>query len=322
MLNKRLAACVTAAIFALGSASLLPSVSESSAISASAESYGTLNYELVNGSAVITSYIGEGGAVSIPSSINGKKVTAIGENAFFQCDTITEVEIPDTVTVISDNAFMECSAMKKVIIPASVTEIGVCAFSGCSSLVTVKLPDSVKIVREAAFTDCTSLRSLYIPDRQVEFCGEAFLGCTSLKAVSVPENVSRIEDGAFGFVLNDSEEAEYEVVDGFVLKCYSESTAYYYAINNDVPYELLDPLPPVPDDTDDDLTDAETIPGDVNGDLNVNVTDISMAAAFVKGKKSISVGRQKRADVNKDDIVNVTDISLISAHVKGVKVLK
>gem|GEM_PF-1268086 len=62
--------------------------------------------------------------------------------------------------------------------------------------------------------------------------------------------------------------------------------------------------------------------GDVNGDNAINVTDISLVAAHVKGRKALSANKFALADINKDGSVNVTDISRIAAHVKGVKSIK
>ncbi len=62
--------------------------------------------------------------------------------------------------------------------------------------------------------------------------------------------------------------------------------------------------------------------GDINDDDKVNVTDVSLAAAHVKGVKSLSGDKLAKADVNGDGKVNVTDVSLIAAHIKGIKTLK
>ena len=59
--------------------------------------------------------------------------------------------------------------------------------------------------------------------------------------------------------------------------------------------------------------------GDVNGDGVINVTDVSMAAAHIKGVKSIGGYEQKVADVNANGSLNVTDISKLAAKVKGVR---
>ncbi len=61
-------------------------------------------------------------------------VTAIGENAFADCDGLKEVIIPNTVKEIKSYAFHGCSAISGITVPASITEIGEKAFEGCNSL--------------------------------------------------------------------------------------------------------------------------------------------------------------------------------------------
>ncbi|SEL24542.1 dockerin type I domain-containing protein [Ruminococcus albus] len=67
---------------------------------------------------------------------------------------------------------------------------------------------------------------------------------------------------------------------------------------------------------------AEYALGDVSGDGNINITDVTKVAAHVKGKKMLDEKGRKAADVNKDGKVNITDIIRIAAHVKGKKLLK
>lgn len=62
--------------------------------------------------------------------------------------------------------------------------------------------------------------------------------------------------------------------------------------------------------------------GDINRDGKINVTDISIAAAFIKGKRTPADEVQfDLADVNRDGVLNITDITRIAAHSKGKKIL-
>ena len=61
--------------------------------------------------------------------------------------------------------------------------------------------------------------------------------------------------------------------------------------------------------------------GDVNFDGAINVADITLTAAQVKGISSLSDARRKAADVTEDGTINVSDISGIAAHVKSIKSL-
>ncbi|WP_295128333.1 dockerin type I domain-containing protein [Ruminococcus sp.] len=74
---------------------------------------------------------------------------------------------------------------------------------------------------------------------------------------------------------------------------------------------------------DDDTTDAETTAeydiGDVNGDGDINVTDLMKVAAYVKNIKGLEKKELAAADINADDDINVTDVNLLGAHVKGIR---
>ncbi len=74
------------------------------------------------------------GAVNIPESVTYSgstySVTSIGEYAFWDCDGLTSVVIPNSVTSIGNAAFRDCSGLTFVEIPNSVTSIGVRAFRG------------------------------------------------------------------------------------------------------------------------------------------------------------------------------------------------
>ena len=74
---------------------------------------------------------------------------------------LPEYTIPDSVTTIGNNAFYNCSSLTSVTIPDSVTTIGERAFEYCSSLISVTIPDSVTTIGGYAFRECSSLTSVY-----------------------------------------------------------------------------------------------------------------------------------------------------------------
>lgn len=92
------------------------------------------------------------------------KVTAIATRAFYNCQYLTTVSIPEGVTTIGDYAFYNCSALTEVIIPEGTTTIGMNAFSNCSALKTVTIPKSLKSVGDGAFSGCTSITTVNISD--------------------------------------------------------------------------------------------------------------------------------------------------------------
>ena len=68
-------------------------------------------------------------------------------------------------------------------------------------------------------------------------------------------------------------------------------------------------------------SDNEFAPGDVNGDGDINVTDVVITAAHVKSIRALDDKGFRAADVNGDDDVNVTDLSALAAHVKNIRPL-
>ncbi len=94
-------------------------------------------YVLKNGEVTITSYIGEGTHVTIPATIDGKPVRAIGDRAFMDRSDLSSVTIPSGVTDIGWFAFSGCVSLERVSIPASVRAVSYGAFQNCPSSMTV-----------------------------------------------------------------------------------------------------------------------------------------------------------------------------------------
>lgn len=75
----------------------------------------------------LKSYFGE----QVTTYILGNSVTSIGNGAFSDCTSLTNITIPNSVTSIGYSAFRRCTSLTNVSIPNSVTSIGSDAFSGC-----------------------------------------------------------------------------------------------------------------------------------------------------------------------------------------------
>lgn len=103
--------------------------------------------------------------------------------AFYGCNLLKSVTIPNGVTSIGAAAFYACQSLTSITIPNSVTSIGVTAFYACRSLTSITIPNSVTVIGASAFRDCDLLASITIPDGIKSIGGYAFDGCATLKEI-------------------------------------------------------------------------------------------------------------------------------------------
>ena len=124
-------------------------------------------------------------------------ITAIGNYAFYQCSSLTNVSIPNSVTSIGEDAFGLCTSLTSITIPDSVTSIETGAFWGCYNLTGITIPNSVTSIGEGAFSSCTGLTDIAIPEGVTSIGNNTFNGCTSLTSVTIPSSVTSIGENAF-----------------------------------------------------------------------------------------------------------------------------
>ena len=127
----------------------------------------------------------------------GNSVTSIGIRAFENCSSLTSITIPNSVTSIGDYAFQYCSGLTSITIPNSLTSIGAGAFRGCSGLTSVTIPNNVTSIGNSAFQYCSGLTSVTIPNSVTNIGDYAFDGCKGLTSVTIPNSVTSIGGSAF-----------------------------------------------------------------------------------------------------------------------------
>jgi hypothetical protein len=195
------------------------------------KSWSQFTYTTNNGAITITGYTGPDSIVTIPSTINGYPVAAIGANAFSNQDAVSDVTIPNSVIDIGDGAFINCSGLTSVTFGNSVTNIGEQAFYECYGLTSVTIPAGVTTIGKDAFaynglTNITvnaanpnyasaggvlfnkamtaliqcpaGLAGSYtIPNSVINIGEDAFYDCYHLTNVTIADSVASIGDWAF-----------------------------------------------------------------------------------------------------------------------------
>ena len=195
-------------------------------------SQAQFTYTTNNGAITITGFTGSGGNVSIPSTINGYPVTAIGDFAF-ENTALYGVIIPDSVVSIGTAAFYYCYAMSNAAIPSSVTNIGTQAFCACPVLWNIAvdpanpsyasaggvlfnktlttliqfpqgnlagsyvISNSVTSIGDDAFLNCYRLTNVTLGNGAINIGNESFKYCNGLTAMTIPDNVAIIGNQAF-----------------------------------------------------------------------------------------------------------------------------
>lgn len=141
------------------------------------------------------------GRVVIPSIVtfagNQYKVTAVGNEAFNQCDGLQSITFGDNVTTIGDKAFLGCNQLTELVLPQGLTSIGTYAFCFCFGLKTIDIPNSVTNLGGCCFAQCTNATSLKIGSGVNTIPSNAFERCYALTNVVIPKNVNLIKNYAF-----------------------------------------------------------------------------------------------------------------------------
>ena len=120
-------------------------------------------YYVSNSKATIVDYNGDGGDITIPTTLGGYIVKNIGTKAFYGCESLTSVTMP-SITTVGTSAFRNCTSLTTVTMP-NVTTLAHQVFQGCSSLVSVEMPRIAEI-GDYVFKSCNSELTIYAPDNE------------------------------------------------------------------------------------------------------------------------------------------------------------
>lgn len=196
--------------------------------------------------------------IHIPDS-----VTSMGEYALAGCSSLASVKLPKKLTELKKGLLQYCTGLTEIGWPENLTKIGGSCFMGCSGLTAIDIPDSVTMIDYDNFVGCGSLSAIHLPNslEKIGTCVFA-MGSTSLETVMLPEGTTSLGQNLF----NSSKQIKYVVIPrsvtnfdytsgtknklgfwgnsgsgllGAVYLCYKDSTAEQFAIENDIPYELI-----------------------------------------------------------------------------------
>lgn len=195
----------------------------------------TGDFVIENG--VLKKYRGSGGKVFVPSG-----VMAVGADAFFRCERVTDIVLPGSVKSIGDSAFFGCEKLTGITIPNSVKSIGDGAFRGCNGLANAQgfvvvrdvlydytgsdgkaiVPAGVTAIGSGAFSGCENLKEIIIPKGVTAIGKWVFSKCKNLTGVAMPDGVTSIGYKAFSGCESLTELAIPESVTSIGAEAFSE----------------------------------------------------------------------------------------------------
>ena len=151
--------------------------------------------------------------ISLPQGVE-----TISFGAFYHCDDLDHVDLPETVMLVEPKAFGYTGWVDDflngdagegdflisggvliayrgnsgiVTVPDGVRVIAAEAFLGHSEIITVTMPESLRVIGEGAFEDCTGLRKITLNQGLEQIKDRAFLNCPA-KSVQVPASVETV----------------------------------------------------------------------------------------------------------------------------------
>ena len=159
-------------------------------IEVKADTDGDWTYTVSGSNATITSYSGSSSSISVPSTVGGYSVTALGAaNAgvgvgVFDAvkSSLTSVTLPSSIKTINQYCFYDCSKLTSVTL-SYVTTIGYGAFRHCG-FTSLTIPSNVTSVDTFAFRYCYSLTTITFSSSSTSLGGSILGSCTALTTIN------------------------------------------------------------------------------------------------------------------------------------------
>lgn len=265
------------------------------------------------------------------SEINfGRSVACIGEDAFNNCTGLTRVNIKDltawchidfAISALANplyyahHLFLEGQEITDLTIPETITRIGNLTFNGCSGLTSVDL-GNVTSIGYASFSSCSGLKSIDFGETVTTIENSAFSNCSGLTELTFPCSITSIEEYAFYDCDNVTSVQCLSVIPPelqgshtFSYICYRNATLTVPK-NSIVSYKASIYWRQFKKIVESEFCDG--VPGDVNGDGEVNIADINAVIDIILSGEPALCG-----DVNGDGGVNISDVNAIIDIILG-----
>lgn len=159
--------------------------------------------------------------VVIPNVIEGGLVVTIERDAFSGCETLTRMDIPESVTSIERQAFLNCINLAEVttgpkahmdilknafygtpwleqqLTTVGYAQLGHCLIQVSADVTAFSVPEEITSIAEYAFSKCNQMVSVDLPEGITDIKEGTFWDCAKLEHIDIPDSVTEIEANAF-----------------------------------------------------------------------------------------------------------------------------
>ncbi len=139
---------------------------------------------------------------SISAVVIPEGATKIGYGAFYHCDYLEKVSIPETVRCVEPKAFTHTGWVDKFLQGTDGTQGDflisggvLVAYRGTAK--DVVIPDGVRVIAGEVFRNNTEIETLTLPEGLLIIGEGAFEGCKYLMQFTIPESLEEVKDRAF-----------------------------------------------------------------------------------------------------------------------------
>ena len=262
--------------------------------------------------------------IAIPDGI-----TSLSSFLFFGCEGLTRVVIPNSVTHLGWSCFNSCSNLTSVTLGSGLTFISAYAFNYCTALTAMtSLATTPPTLENGPFINIGSNAMLFVPEASINAYKEnddwsSLPNSTSTLTTTVTVGT---DGGSVSFEYKAwGEGSSWDVcrfmIDDNMIFSYGELQNDWTNYTAQLPpgthtltwiYKKDNSVDPTGDYFAIDnvaFTGLVTItPGDVNGDGEVNITDVtSLINMLLEGDVPVNAA----TDVNGDGEVNITDVTVL-----------
>ncbi len=122
------------------------------------------------------------GCSALEKLVIGRNVTTINDCAFHGCTSLSDITFGENVKNIfsSFGTFTECDSLTQLYLPDTLEEVGMICFSSCDNLTVVDFGESLKTIGQSALQSCPKLRTVILPATLQSINAYAFYDCKDL----------------------------------------------------------------------------------------------------------------------------------------------